>query len=215
MCGVIGIISKKVLSQAQISNLLVQSKIRGQHATGISYVQDDVIKTSIIPKNAEHIGLENVHTKTLIGHARYSTSSLEYNQPISYLDVSIVHNGVITQENSANWGKFDYDFQTANDSEFILKSYLEGKHPVKEYKEASISSVILDNNTGEVHFFRNEKRPLYYAETKDTYYIASTKNILVRSDYENITKCDSCYNYTIKNNKLKKYKIRDTLEDLQ
>ena len=185
MCGVIGIISKKVLSQDQISNLLVQSKIRGQHATGISYVQDDVIKTSIIPKNAEHIGLENVHTKTLIGHARYSTSS------------------------------FNYDFQTANDSEFILKSYLEGKHPVKEYKEASISSVILDNNTGEVHFFRNEKRPLYYAETKDTYYIASTKNILVRSGYENITKCDSCYNYTIKNNKLKKYKIRDTLEDLQ
>tara|TARA_R110002110_G_scaffold360438_1_gene570172 strand:- start:2575 stop:3222 length:648 start_codon:yes stop_codon:yes gene_type:complete len=215
MCGVIGIISKNVLAHKDISNLLVQSKIRGQHATGISYVQDDVIKTSIIPKNAEYIKLQNVHTKTLIGHARYSTSSLEYNQPISYLDVSIVHNGVITQENSANWGKFNYDFQTANDSEFILKSYLEGKHPVKEYEEASISSVILDNNTGEVHFFRNEKRPLYYAETANTYYIASTKNILIRSGYDNITKCDSCYNYTIKNNKLKKYKIRNTFEDLQ
>ena len=215
MCGVIGIVSKNIIPKDIIHTLIVQSKIRGQHASGISYLENDIIKTKIIPKNATFMNLEDVNTKCLIGHARYSTSSLEYNQPISYLDVSIVHNGVITQENSANWGKFDYDFQTENDSEFILKSYLEGKHPVKEYKEASISSVILDNNTGEVHFFRNEKRPLYYAETKDTYYIASTKNILMRSGYENITKCDSCYNYTIKNNKLKKYKIRDTLEDLQ
>lgn len=215
MCGVIGIISKNVLAQEDIGNLLVQSKIRGQHATGISYIQDKMLKNKIIPKNAEHIELENVHTKKLIGHARYSTSSLLYNQPIHDEDISIVHNGVITQEDSSKWDNSTYQFYTKNDSEFILKSYLEGKHPVKEYVEASISSVILDNNTGEVHFFRNEKRPLYYAETEDTYYIASTKNILVRSGYDNITKCESCYNYTIKNNKLKKYKIRDTLEDLQ
>ena len=63
MCGVIGIISKNVLAQEDIGNLLVQSKIRGQHATGISYIQDKMLKNKIIPKNAEHIELENVHTK--------------------------------------------------------------------------------------------------------------------------------------------------------
>jgi asparagine synthetase B (glutamine-hydrolysing) len=215
MCGVIGIVSKNIIPKDIIHNLIVQSKIRGQHASGISYLENDIIKTKIIPKNATFMDLEDVNTKCLIGHTRYSTSSLEYNQPINYLNVSIVHNGVITQEHSDNWGKYNYKFKTSNDSEFILKSYIEGNQPIEEYKDASISSIILDNNSNKVHFFRNEKRPLYYAETKDTYYIASTKNILVRSGYENITKCSCCVNYTIKNNKLTKYKIRDVNVDLQ
>tara|TARA_R110000772_G_scaffold239067_2_gene351088 strand:- start:1484 stop:2131 length:648 start_codon:yes stop_codon:yes gene_type:complete len=215
MCGVIGIISKNILDKQNIKELIVQSKIRGQHATGISYIENETIKTSIISRNAEHLELESVNTQCLIGHTRYSTSDLHHNQPINYLNVSIVHNGVITQEHSDNWGKYNYKFKTANDSEFILKSYIEGNHPIEEYKDASISSIILDNNTDKVHFFRNEKRPLYYSETKDTFYIASTKNILQRSGLKNITKCKSCYNYTIYKNKLTKYKIRKSKEDLQ
>jgi asparagine synthetase B (glutamine-hydrolysing) len=215
MCGVIGIISKKILDKNKIKTLIVESKIRGQHATGISYIDKKTLKTKIITKKANYLELENVNTNFLIAHTRYSTSSLEYNQPISYSNVSIVHNGVITQENNKNWEKYNYNFQTANDSEFILKSYRENKHPVKEYIHASISAIILDNNNQKVHFFRNEKRPLYYAKTKDTYYIASTKDILIRSNLDNIYKCKSCYNYTIYHNKISKYKIRETLEDLQ
>lgn len=96
MCGVIGIVSKNILKQDVIKKLIINSKIRGQHATGISYIDEDVIKTCIISKNADYLDLKNVLTKSLIGHARYSTSSLEYNQPISHFNVSIVHNGVIT-----------------------------------------------------------------------------------------------------------------------
>jgi len=215
MCGVIGIISKNILDKNEIKKLLIQSKIRGQHATGLSYVENDIIKTVIISENAEKIELENINTRCLIGHTRYSTSSLEYNQPISYMNISVVHNGVITQENSKNWGKYNYNFQTENDSEFILKSYIQEKHPIKEYEEASISAIILDKNKEQINFFRNEKRPLYYSESKDTFYIASTKNILERSGIENINKCLSCYNYTIYKNQLTKYKIRNSKEDLQ
>tara|TARA_B100001093_G_C26840025_1_gene1020124 strand:+ start:156 stop:800 length:645 start_codon:yes stop_codon:yes gene_type:complete len=214
VCGVIGIVSKNIIPKDIIKTLIVQSKIRGKHATGISYLENENIKTKIIPKEATFMDFSDVNTKCLIGHARYSTSSLEHNQPISYKDISIVHNGVITQEESKNWDN-NYDFQTENDSEFILKSFIENKHPIKEYENASISSIIINNKEQEVSFFRNEKRPLYYSEEKDMYVIASTKNILIRSNFININKCDCCVNYTIKNNKLSKYKIRDINVDLQ
>jgi asparagine synthetase B (glutamine-hydrolysing) len=178
MCGVIGIISKNIIEKSIINTLLIKSKIRGQHATGITYLDKDMLKSQVIPKNATHINSSNVNTKIIIGHTRYSTSSLEYNQPIFNNDVSIVHNGVITQDDSNNWDNRTYKFKTKNDSEFVLKSYINNEHPIKAYPNASIASIIYDNKNKLLHFFRNEKRPLYYTKFTESIIIASTQDIL-------------------------------------
>ena len=92
MCGVVGIVSTNILQVSIIDELMRQSKIRGQHATGISYLDRDMLKSKIIPKYATAMDYKNVNTKIVIGHARYSTSSILYNQPIHDEDISIVHN---------------------------------------------------------------------------------------------------------------------------
>ena len=215
MCGVVGIVSKNIIPTDIIEKLILQSKIRGQHATGISYVDNDLLKTEKIAKNATFLNVKNINTRCLIAHTRYSTSSLEHNQPIAYDDLAVVHNGVITQEDSSHWDKYDYDFQTKNDSEFIIKSFLKKSHPVSDYVEASISAIVINNQTKELHFFRNEKRPLYYCYEDDMFVMASTKDILFRSGFEKVNKCRCCVNYTIKNNQISYYEIREVTTDLQ
>ena len=44
MCGVVGIVSTNILKVSMIDELMRQSKIRGQHATGISYVDRDMLR---------------------------------------------------------------------------------------------------------------------------------------------------------------------------
>ena len=56
----------------------------------------------------------------MIGHCRYSTSDLQYNQPIYNDDYSIAHNGVVSQEMPERWKElYGYDCKTKNDSELI------------------------------------------------------------------------------------------------
>ena len=106
MCGVVGAIliepSKEDL--LMLHRVFLESKIRGMHATGISYVKNNKVITEKLPvpanefpfKFAEYVN-ENGNLY-LVGHCRYSTSDLEFNQPIATDDRSVVHNGVITQE---------------------------------------------------------------------------------------------------------------------
>jgi len=49
----------------------------------------------------------------------------------------------------------------------------------------------------------------------NTYYIASTADILSRSGITNYVKTDACVDYTIINNNLRRALIREVNEDLQ
>tara|TARA_R100000329_G_scaffold113962_1_gene93553 strand:- start:655 stop:1338 length:684 start_codon:yes stop_codon:yes gene_type:complete len=202
MCGIIGIVSTKFIKKELIQNLVIQSKIRGQHATGMSYIQDNGVKgtdfiTKIIPESAEKFEIKNVNTKMLIAHTRYSTSSLEYNQPINFSEHSIVHNGVITQVEFDKWDQ-TYRWTSKNDSEHILKTVRENKNPIFEYPRASIAYIHLNYFGKIMKFARNGKRPLYYSEENDLICIASTKDILKRAGLDNINQCKSCDTYYIK-----------------
>ena len=144
---------------------------------------------------------------------RYSTSSLEYNQPIYNKEISIVHNGVITQKDPNEWDD-NYKFTTKNDSEFILKSWIDNKHPINDYPNSSIASIILQKD-GMIHFFRNEKRPLYFYQDKELFIISSTKNILLRSGFDNPVKTEACLNYMIDKQNVYTKEIRKYKNDLQ
>ena len=216
MCAVIGVFSKNIINTSFIKLLMQQSMIRGKHATGVSYLLDNTLVTNIKAQEASNFDFQSINTKLFIGHTRYSTSSLEYNQPIYNDNLSIVHNGVITQEDSSSWEKYNYNFKTKNDSEFILKSFEENTHPINDYPEASIASIVLDKKNKHLHFFRNEKRPLYFKKTNDCIVIASTKDILIRSGISDPNKCKSCYDYKVDCNiNVEETKLRKSFKDLQ
>ena len=186
MCGVVGAIliepSKEDL--LMLHRVFLESKIRGMHATGISYVKNNKVITEKLPvpanefpfKFAEYVN-ENGNLY-LVGHCRYSTSDLEFNQPIATDDRSVVHNGVITQELPENWKQiYGYDCMTKNDSELILHS----SDPLREFSHMSMGVCELFANKS-LRTYRNGKRPLYLSSIPSGCIITSTADIANRAE---------------------------------
>jgi asparagine synthetase B (glutamine-hydrolysing) len=114
----------------------------------------------------------------LIGHCRYSTSDLEFNQPMFCQGKSIVHNGVITQELPENWKElYGYDCITKNDSELVLHS----NDPLREFSHMSMGVVELYKQK-KIRFYRNGKRPLYLTSIPSGCIITSTADIAIRAE---------------------------------
>ena len=199
MCAIVGL-QTTALSMRQLyslEKLLVCSQIRGRHATGISWVQEPgTIHTEIVKGDAKEFLSEKPLTTlftegqplSLIGHCRYSTSDLEYNQPIVKNNLAIVHNGVVTQREPEEWPEmFSFprgSFLTRNDSEIVLLQQAKYKagfcpedHPLFALPDASLAVLSLDNK-GNVEAYHNKKRPLWMAQPEDTCtFFCSTKDI--------------------------------------
>lgn len=162
-----------------IKKLFVESRIRGKHATGVSYFKDG-IQTISDPIPADEFILKynpldwvsNGRIK-FIAHCRYSTSDIRFNQPIANSTKSIVHNGVVTQDPPEMWDRYGYDLETTNDSELIWHS----SEPLVEFPDASMAVLELHSN-GTIRWYRNSKRPLYYSKEG---FIMSTKDIGLRA----------------------------------
>lgn len=191
MCAVIGAVLHKPTSSELVllENVFLESSIRGLHATGVSYIKNGKLNTLIEPFSAEkffhryHLQsmLDENNDLYIIGHCRYSTSDLEYNQPISTDKISIVHNGVITQELPENWNTlYGYSTKTKNDSELLLKSVESGNIPLEEWESSSIAAVELHNNK-KMFFYRNGKRPLYITKLNNGIIVTSTADIMRRA----------------------------------
>lgn len=217
MCGVIGAYSSKGVDIQKFQTLLIQSMIRGKHASGIAWNNKGKLSYRIIDEPANFLSFSNIETDMIVGHARYSTSDLNYNQPIKSEKIAVVHNGVISQAQPDTWfDHFGYKCTTKNDSELVLRSWEDNKHPIEKYKDSSIASIVIDlTNSPKMNFFRNEKRPLWFSEQDDSYYIASTKNILERTGIEKQEKTVACYDYELSSINFKKSKIREYSIDLQ
>ena len=93
MCGVLGILIKDFSRKDcdLVRNLFIQSMIRGKHASGVSYIKYNTVNTvkEPIPAN-EFISKQDIESWVnedgnlyCVGHIRYSTSDLRFNQPIS------------------------------------------------------------------------------------------------------------------------------------
>ena len=167
MCAVVGAYSKDKVNLELFQKVMLQSMIRGKHASGIAWNDNGKLAYRVISDSANFLEFKNIETNMIIGHARYSTSDLNFNQPITSDKIAIVHNGVISQENPNTWKAiYGYNFKTRNDSEIILRSYENKKHPLQ--LNGSIATIILDmTNKPTILFFRNEQRPLYYSTDKE------------------------------------------------
>jgi glutamine phosphoribosylpyrophosphate amidotransferase len=183
MCGIIGALIQNPTTKdfETIRKVFHESKIRGMHATGISIILNGKIITfkEAVPAD-KFVHLDNLEEMVnddgnlyLIGHCRYSTSDLLYNQPIANEERSIVHNGVITQELAENWDKlFNYKCETKNDSELVLHS----DSPLEEYQDASMAVCELTSEK-KLLVYRNSKRPLYLTSLVNGVIITSTADI--------------------------------------
>jgi len=193
MCSVIGAIIKDPTKDDfnMIRRVFHESRIRGMHATGMSILYNNKIMTFKEPVPAdefrhlddleEMVNVDNI--LYLIGHCRYSTSDLEYNQPLSNEKKSIVHNGVITQELPENWNTlYPYVFETKNDSELVLHS----EDPLREFPDASMAVCELYED-GRLRFYRNGKRPLYLTNLSNGSIITSTADVPKRAEAAGFT----------------------------
>ena len=120
----------------------------------------------------------------MIGHTRYSTSDLLYNQPISNDVLSVAHNGVISQEPPEDWESiYGLKTKTRNDSELILQCIMRNKEPLTMFKNSSMAyCALMENKT--LIAARNGERPLYLTNFKEGIIFTSTKDIAKRSGLE-------------------------------
>lgn len=194
MCAIIGAVLKDPRKEDLeiIRRVFLESRIRGMHATGISFLphwSDKIITIKeAIPADKfvdKYMHIDNMKemingdgTLYLIGHCRYSTSDLSYNQPIANQTKSIVHNGVITQELPEKWSElYPYTFETKNDSELVLHS----SDPLAEFPDASMAVCELYAER-KLRFYRNGKRPLYLTSIECGSIITSTADVPERAE---------------------------------
>jgi glutamine phosphoribosylpyrophosphate amidotransferase len=204
MCGVVGV-SLRGVSESDfelVERVFHESMIRGKHATGVTWVQNDRLHTIKEPAPVDVYFKTNSMKRfydeendrlALIGHIRYSTSDLRHNQPFANDTMAISHNGVISQEPVESW---PYKTETANDSELILRCFEQHHHPLVEFKHKSMAVCVL-GNTGQLCAFRNHERPLWISELENGYIFTSTKDIALRSGLTNTRKCDKMYVYRV------------------
>ncbi|NBR25653.1 MAG: hypothetical protein EBU08_18105 [Micrococcales bacterium] len=192
MCAVVGayLENPSSLDLVTLADVFRESSIRGLHATGISWVRGGQIHTHIdsVPatKFLDYFNLGSCINEDgnlyLIGHCRYSTSDLAYNQPMYNENVSIAHNGVVSQEMPENWERlYGYKCKTRNDSELIVHTLEANKSPLEEFPNASMAVVELYKEK-KIRFYRNGKRPIYFTSLRNGGIITSTKDIAVRAD---------------------------------
>ena len=190
MCAVIGVILKEPRAEdfLMLHRVFLESKIRGMHATGISYVKNGEIITEKRPVPADEFPfnfpsyLNEDGNLYLVGHCRYSTSDLEYNQPIANENLSVVHNGVITQELPEKWKElYGYDCETKNDTELILHTAEDCISPLLRWKDSSLAVIELHVDKV-IRFYRNGKRPLYLTSISNGCIITSTSDVPKRAE---------------------------------
>lgn len=193
MCGILGFIGDNTkANRLLIEKLMLQLSLRGTHATGLAFQSLHMglgMVIEPIPAEAffqlyslDELLPDPQFPLALIGHTRYSTSDLAWNQPIEREGTAVVMNGVISQELPCDWPAADLmDYQTANDAEIALMFALTGQRG-----RMPGSFACCELNEGELLCYRNTDRPLWWGRGKDYTVVASTQDALLRSGVKTV-----------------------------
>lgn len=202
MCAIIGFESDNVTEQdlQVLKKTMLASRVRGKHASGIAWFNGEKILCEKKPLPID-VFLQGFDLRKIvaagkvkmIAHARYSTSDLQYNQPIESEEMAIAHNGVVTQEAFEKWETlFGYKCIMKNDSELLLRAIEHGDDVFKKFPSASIAMVILTKSC--VSALRNGKRPLWKGKVGAGIIYGSTFDILRSAGVGDITQLKSIGN---------------------
>lgn len=228
MCGILGLAIKDYSAKddSLIRKLFDETMIRGKHAAGISFIKNNEVITIKEPVPADvFMSKQDISSWVnedgnlyCIGHIRYSTSDLNYNQPMATKEISIVHNGVITQEPPEVWEEqHGYKTKTRNDSELILCALEESSDdPLEIFQGSSMAVCNIRAEDKMLIGFRNHSRPLYYYSDNRKVIFCSTYDIAKRSGII-ASKCAMNVRYQVRNFKLYTYGVNfeSVFEDIQ
>ena len=185
MCGLVAIINKlnngfTVQGKDNFTNMLYADAIRGMDSTGVFLVNNigNVLwgKSKYNPvhlfveKEWDNILDEAYKRGTfLVGHNRKATMGRITDNtahPFIEKDIILVHNGTLTNHKEIG--------NTEVDSHAICKSIANKGHleTIKELQGA-FALIWYDINKKSLFVCRNDKRPLSFTETVDSYYLSS------------------------------------------
>lgn len=193
MCGVIGLDTPDATEETldALYTVLLESSIRGRHASGLAWHDGQGLQRVVMPGPMEGL-LASVDLRQLvrpdgsvccIGHARYSTSDLAFNQPLVAGEYALAHNGVVSQADPREWPEpYGSQCEGRNDSELLLRALIGGEDPVRAFPGASVAAVWIAR--GSLHYGRNGLRPLWSAPLGVGRITASTADILRRAGLE-------------------------------
>jgi len=185
MCSIIG--WNGSFDEDVVESLCYNSRIRGLHAFGYSYVlNNQVIVKKFLQYEQFITSLKSDKPNKFIAHFRYSTSGgykdENNNQPITRDNLSMVFNGVLDMRNKSDMQEaYNVEMSTDNDGELAVIHKLKSEQSFIEFvKNKSFAGAFIDSS-GEIQVFRNINRPAHIGEYKGTKVLASTKDILRRS----------------------------------
>lgn len=198
-----------------LCNLFEQSRIRGLHSCGYSFLDGKVINTrkffdtdelkhSLMPFAKSHLG----KPLKIIGHTRYSTSGdwedHRNNQPLHVVgpdkhEISLVFNGCIHMglrtEYEQAYGK---KYTTDNDGEIFCRKVLDGEDWHGFVDDGSFSFAGAFLHKGQMHAIRNRNRPLWFGYSLRAIFIASTEDIFRRAEFDGeVEEVEPCMSHRI------------------
>lgn len=189
MCGVVGYSGRqRPEDRNRFISLCREACIRGVHAFGIAYIDDNGKLNVVKSQSFEKVmwAIPTPIPRKIIFHNRYSTSGdasvMSNNQPIYVDGDALVFNGTVdmgTKEEMEQ--RHDVELQTENDGELVLKNFQIGE-PLKliSSNKVSFAGIFLTEQGG-MYAIRNEMRPLWQFEVEGGKFIASTRDIASRS----------------------------------
>lgn len=197
MCGIVGIISSKVLDithQNQFKKLLVMDQIRGKDSVGIISQQHAGIqfeKNVIDPVSfLEHRRVTPLLTgaKALVGHNRAATRggvSVNNAHPFQHGAITLVHNGTL-RSNAVTQPWFQVDSESIAYA-LSLKEPSQA-HEVLASLEGAFALIWFDSRDQSWNVAKNDERPLHAVKnTDDTcYWFSSDAGILYAGIHEDM-----------------------------
>ena len=185
MCSIIGYKGK--FDSKLVEKLCFQSRIRGLHAYGFSYIENNKINTykTLIYKDFIN-QLKECRPNLFIAHFRYSTSGdykdFNNNQPLSNENISLIFNGTISMQGKKEMElEYNIELPSENDGWLLLNkinddSWLNGT-------KLTYATTWLDS--GALYARKNKKRPLWMSADSEKIILCSTESIFKRAGINN------------------------------
>ena len=196
MCGIFGIISDCEINRNHLRKLALHARQRGRDSSGLLYLN----KVGYKVKRADYDIAKllkkhsNEHFGVIMGHSRLITNGLSDNQPVVRDGISLIHNGIIVNEEEL-WSSIDIERKYHIDSEIIIGVALEHLNNGGEIRDipknviekchGTISCAITIPGKGKAILFSNNGS-LYFGELDEATYFASEKHPLVELGCTNI-----------------------------
>jgi len=205
MCGIVGyVVGKRAHAPVAFeffTKLMEESRVRGMHASGASWIANGKVRTLKAPIPAWELvsgaawdALRRSTPMQAIGHTRYSTSGdwqdNANNQPVATSKLAVVHNGLVSMADQKTYeAAYDVKTTSANDTEVILRRVLAARGSLSSafdriytVQPPIFACGFLDDQ-GRVTAIRDHIRPLWLFRSKALSLtgFASTRDIVLRA----------------------------------